>query len=639
MQRNIFQHLMFQRPLTPPILKTIHPQPILPRSQAQSIIRNVHPQRTTMELSTSHYQSWTHENLIARISLLEQQLKTQSQKYVLSIMPMTLPNQWMINPKTRYQRSVSSGPALPPREFKPSKYSTRFIALKFAYLGRGYNGLEHHAKNRTPLPTVEEVLWKALMKARLIFPTPVEGLGSGEEVNWEGCEYSKCGRTDKGVSAFGQVVGLRVRSNRPLSKERLSNGHEGTVTEQLVKDGVTLGDRDIATSMLGSNDDGLEDLSHSTEASNDETTRFDPINDEIPYPQVLNRLLPPDIRVLAWCPTPPKDFSARFSCKERQYKYFFTQPAFSPTIGPRSRVTTNSNTERSRREGWLDIEAMRAAAQDFVGLHDFRNFCKVDASKQIENFERRIFRATIDELDPRVTPMGYLKGPEFSEHGGEVATIDGVAEGSGPTIFAFTLHGSAFLWHQVRHMVGILFLIGQGLESPSLVRDLLDVKKLPGKPQYEMADDAPLVLWDCIFPGGESDSGEDALDWRYIGDCPGNESGTSRIPGGKGGKHGLDGAVDEVWKVWRQRKIDEVLAGSLLNIIAGQGVTTHDAAGQYIQRPHYRGSQKVFAGADSARLVGRYIPILQKPRMQSVEEINSRYVKRKAKDGIIEEAK
>ena len=50
-------------------------------------------------------------------------------------------------------------------------------------------------------------------------------------------------------------------------------------------------------------------------------------------------------------------------------------------------------------------------------------------------------------------------------------------------------------------MVAILFLIGQGLESPSLIDELLDIRKTPAKPRYEMADDAPLVLWDCIFPG------------------------------------------------------------------------------------------------------------------------------------------
>jgi tRNA pseudouridine(38-40) synthase len=36
----------------------------------------------------------------------------------------------------------------------------------------------------------------------------------------------------------------------------------------------------------------------------------------------LNRVLPAEIRVIAWAPVRP-DFSARFDCIEREYKYFF----------------------------------------------------------------------------------------------------------------------------------------------------------------------------------------------------------------------------------------------------------------------------------------------------------------------------
>ena len=46
------------------------------------------------------------------------------------------------------------------------------------------------------------------------------------------------------------------------------------------------------------------------------------VEDELDYPKLLNRVLPPDIRVLAWCPAPP-NFSARFDCKQRTYKYYF----------------------------------------------------------------------------------------------------------------------------------------------------------------------------------------------------------------------------------------------------------------------------------------------------------------------------
>lgn len=38
-----------------------------------------------------------------------------------------------------------------------------------------------------------------------------------------------------------------------------------------------------------------------------------------------------------------------------------------------------------------------------------------------------------------------------------------------------TLVGKAFLWHQVRCIVGVLFLIGSGKESPCVVKQLLDI--------------------------------------------------------------------------------------------------------------------------------------------------------------------
>lgn len=487
--------------------------------------------------------------------------------------------------------------------FDPSKYSTRLIALKFAYFGQRYNGLEYHHGNTTPLPTVEEELWKALYKARLVFPTPNPLIQAGDP-NWEGCEYSKCGRTDVGVSAFGQVVGIRVRSNRPVKRtedatlQSTGLGQRGRTSEApLIEQQTSLQSATVDSSIGNEGPTPGSPSSSSTAAS----PSFHHINDEIPYCQVLNRILPLDIRILAWCPNPPPDFSARFSCKERRYRYYFTQPAFpsnsgSPTLPTSSTIPESSTTEF--KQGYLNIPAMRTAAHKFIGLHDFRNFCKTDASKQIENFERRMFHADIECLD-------------LNHH---------------PAVYAFTLHGTAFLWHQVRHMVAILFLIGQGLESPSLVDELLDVQKNPCKPHYEMADDAPLVLWDCIFPAKGSENREDALDWIYVGDYTGSETGIRKAGGGGNGR-----LVEDIWRVWRGRKIDEVLAGSLMDVIAGRG--KHEQSEGKLGEGRPKGleprSQKIFRGGNSAKVGGQYIPIMQKPRMESVEVINAKYAKRK----------
>jgi tRNA pseudouridine38/39 synthase len=434
------------------------------------------------------------------------------------------------------------------------------------------------------------------------------------EVNWEGCEYSKCGRTDRGVSAFGQVIGIRVRSNRPLPKKRKEAVTEvsveaaaGAVNEFNTlprENAVEMASPALLASRTNPQDQseplGLDD------ADFEEALNFDPVADEIPYPSLLNRLLPPDIRILAWCPAPPLDFSARFSCRERRYRYFFTQPAFVPT----PHQLENPSVSASKvRDGWLDIAAMREAAKLFEGLHDFRNFCKIDPGKQISNFERRMFFADIEEVADSTSGLDFVNGPEFVPPGN--------LEKGCPKVYTFTLHGSAFLWHQVRCMVSILFLVGQGLEKPSIISELLDVGKNPRRPMYEMASDTPLVLWDCIFPREEDPERKDAMQWLYVGDGPGVGD----------AKFGTVGLVDDLWKVWRERKVDEMLAGSLIDVVSKQGNRVRELNAGMGKKGSR--SQKVFDGGDSPRLQGTYIPVMKKPRMDAVDVINEKYAVRK----------
>lgn len=89
--------------------------------------------------------------------------------------------------------------------------------------------------------------FKALAKTRLIAP----------DADICSLRYSRCGRTDKGVSALGQVVALMLRSN----------GRSG-------------------------------DPSVSEDA-------------ELDYTQIINSALTPEIRVLGWI-TVPTEFNARY---------------------------------------------------------------------------------------------------------------------------------------------------------------------------------------------------------------------------------------------------------------------------------------------------------------------------------------
>ncbi|OXV08448.1 hypothetical protein Egran_03789 [Elaphomyces granulatus] len=622
---------------------------------------------TEPELSASghgtDYSTWGTSSLIERITELERQLHIQAAQFAgvsaassEGVVPAP-ESQSPTHAETSTVKSLRKTSPPPddftrvrslnrqakrPRELDPSKYHTRFIALKFAYLGQRYNGFEHTNGNITPLPTIEEELWKALQKTRLIFPsTPVsmdELRESGPRrkrpcsINWEGCNYSKCGRTDRGVSAFGQVIGIKVRSARP--KTTVDNNHspkEGRLQDTATTlvntcEGQILEDQHIPPILDAS---GLEDSST--------VQGWDDVTDELPYIHILNNVLPKDIRVLAWCPHPPPDFDARFSCRERQYRYFFTQPAFSPTPGPLGFIRGPLRTKY--REGWLDIDAMREGAKYFEGTHDFRNFCKVDTSKQINNFERIIYYADIELVDPKTHPLGYVTHPGFRalECDGEVpySEVSSNCGSAVPQIYTFSIHGSAFLWHQVRHMVAILLLVGQGFEPPSIIPELLNVSKNPRKPMYEMASDAPLVLWDCIFPDKESDSREDALEWVYAGD----REAPDLSPGKGNSKYGPGGLVEDLWTVWRQRKIDETLAGSLLDLAVRQGnrhILEHGPVKGSLTARLPR-SQKVYTGGNEARGGGKYISIMQKRKMDTVEMQNARYLANKERRTAVEE--
>ena len=180
---------------------------------------------------------------------------------------------------------------------------------------------------------------------------------------------------------------------------------------------------------------------------------------EMNYIRVLNHSLPDTIRVLGWCEVTP-DFSARFSCGTRTYRYFF---------------------QRRR----LDVAAMNDAAGRLVGEHDFRNLAKLDVAN-VSNFVRVIQYA-------KVVPF-LGSGRRGDEQAPATATTEG--EGGGD-LFMLEIRGVAFLWHQVRNIMAVLTMVGEGKEDPAVVDALFDVSSCPACPDYMMADERPLVLHHC----------------------------------------------------------------------------------------------------------------------------------------------
>ncbi|DBA79142.1 TPA: hypothetical protein ACH3X1_008979 [Trebouxia sp. C0004] len=261
------------------------------------------------------------------------------------------------------------------KPFLIESYQQRYVALEVFYLGWQYHGFASQCGTEG---TVEGLLFNAMQKAKLI----------AEGATWQQVNYSRCGRTDKGVSAAGQVIALLLRSASKTGEPAL-----------------------------------LEE-------------------DEMDYSLKLNKELPADIRVLAWC-TVPADFSARFSTAHREYTYYIVQ------------------------HGQLDIAAMQQSAAYFVGEHDFRNFCKLDL-EHVKSFRRRILDFQVKKVQPAGT--------------------------DGRALYALHVKGTAFLWHQVRCMAAVLMMVGNRLEHPEVVQQLLDIEQNPCKPQYRYASETLQII-------------------------------------------------------------------------------------------------------------------------------------------------
>jgi tRNA pseudouridine38/39 synthase len=220
-------------------------------------------------------------------------------------------------------------------------------------------------------------------------------------------QFSRCCRTDKGVSALGNAFSCRMR----VSKEG---------------------------------------------------------EPPLDYCKMINMALPNTIRVIGWAYV-DDTFDARFSCTQRTYRYFM-------------------------HLGGLNLAKMNEALAMLVGSHDFRNFCKMDVIN-VGTFVRNI-------LSAKIVPLCNVQF--FDNAGTDSQKEQGVSSSSEQKANDMSLGyleivGNAFLYHQIRCTVTVLVLIGKGLEEPSVIKDLLNVEKYPSKPCYPLADDSPLVLWDCEF--------------------------------------------------------------------------------------------------------------------------------------------
>jgi tRNA pseudouridine38-40 synthase len=143
----------------------------------------------------------------------------------------------------------------------------------------------------------------------------------------------------------------------------------------------------------------------------------------------VNALLPDSVAVV-WSMCAAGDFHARYSARSRTYRYLLINRPVRPAL-------------EARYAGWfhapLDLDAMRSAAQDLVGEHDFSAFRSSECQ---------------------------AKSPVRTLHSLEIAGADGRIE--------FTIRANAFLHHMVRNIVGTLVYVGKSRHAPHWAAEVLE---------------------------------------------------------------------------------------------------------------------------------------------------------------------
>lgn len=148
-------------------------------------------------------------------------------------------------------------------------------------------------------------------------------------------------------------------------------------------------------------------------------------------PLALNSRLPEDIRVLS-ARRVAEDFHARYSAHAKTYCYRILNSQIDSAFGREFYY---------RAPGPLDVQAMDAAAQAFVGTHDFMALCSA--------------------------------GSEIAARGDTVRTITACGVRREGEYVTVTVTADGYLYNMVRILAGTLLEVGQGRRTAADVAPLL----------------------------------------------------------------------------------------------------------------------------------------------------------------------
>ncbi|XP_014741241.1 PREDICTED: tRNA pseudouridine synthase-like 1 [Sturnus vulgaris] len=184
----------------------------------------------------------------------------------------------------------------------------------------------------------------------------------------------------------------------------------------------------------------------------------------VPPPQFLDV---PSISSILSAQRVPSTFHARFCAVSRTYIYRLLLGCAHPSQIP----VFERDLCWAPPGGSLDIGAMREAAQFLLGTHDFSTFCSPAS-------EPRGTVRTLQQLQLQPAPALLARHNSFREL----------------EFWEVKVKSKAFLYRQVRRMVGALVAVGQGRLTPEHIQELLELKDSRAFPSYAMAPASGLFL-------------------------------------------------------------------------------------------------------------------------------------------------
>lgn len=195
-----------------------------------------------------------------------------------------------------------------------------------------------------------------------------------------------------------------------------------TVQDQLEKALTQFAAQPVSTLCAGRTDAGVHALM--------QVVHFDTAvqRQEFSWIRGTNRYLPADIAV-QWAQPVPDAFHSRACATSRRYAYVVLESPVRPSVD-------------AGRVGWvfrpLDGAAMRAAAALLVGQHDFTSFRAAGCQAR--------------------SPVKTMARIEIGRRG---------------AYWRFDFEADAFLHHMIRNIMGCLVQVGQGLQPPSWMDEVL----------------------------------------------------------------------------------------------------------------------------------------------------------------------